>query len=44
MMEGPTIENLVEEVQQVVLQGSTDIVVLRMEFSDLHNKIEVPFE
>lgn len=39
VMEGPTTEKLIEEVQQVMVQDSTDIAMLNMEFNDLCNKV-----
>lgn len=43
-MEGPTIEKLVEEVQHVVVHSTTELEVLKLELSDLHNKVENPIE
>lgn len=35
IVEGPTTENLVEEVQQEATQGTTDLQVLNLEFHEL---------
>jgi len=43
-VEGPRIEKLVKEVQQAVVQSTTDIIALQVELDGLHNKIKAPAE
>jgi len=40
-VEGPTIEKLVEEVEQAMMKGTTDLQVLKMEFNELQGKISM---
>lgn len=42
MVEGLTIEKLVEEVKQATVQSIVELEVLKKEFSELHHKVEKP--
>ena len=45
VVEGPTIDKLVEEVQQATMQGTIDLQPLKIEFNSLQAKIkETPVE
>lgn len=43
-VEGPTGENLIQEVRQVVIQSVATIAVIQVELGDIHNKFMKPAE
>ena len=42
MVEGPTTENLVEEVKKVGVQSTAELNALKQQFSELCHKVEKP--
>ena len=44
MVEGPTTDKLVEEVQYATAQGTANLQVLKMEFCELQDNIAMPVE
>ena len=44
IVEGPTIEKLVEKVQQAVTQSVAEVTVMQVELGGLRSKIVMPAE
>lgn len=42
VVEGPTTDKLMEEMQQAAIESTADIETLQVELGGLYNKIEAP--